>query len=143
MSFKEVTPEEASRLMSESGHAYVDVRSQPEFLNGHPSGALNVPVMFREAMGMVPNPDFLTVMQANFDRQSPLLIGCQSGGRSGRAAEALVAVGFTDVSNVVGGYGGAQGEPGQPIIKGWLELGLSVDYGGPEGRSYAALAGSR
>ena len=143
MSFKEVTPEEASRLMSQSGYTYVDVRSQPEFLNGHPSGALNVPVMFREANGMVPNPDFLTVMQANFDRQSPLLVGCQSGGRSGRAAEALVAVGFTDVSNVVGGYGGARDEPSQLIEKGWLELGLSVDYGEPEGRSYAALSGGR
>ena len=44
MSFKEIRPEEAKRLMDESNYAYVDVRSEPEFLNGHPSGAVNIPV---------------------------------------------------------------------------------------------------
>ena len=141
VSFKEITPTEAKRLMDESGYKYVDVRSQPEFLNGHPSGALNIPIMFREAMGMVPNPDFLTVMLGTFDLQDPLLLGCQMGSRSGRAAEALVAAGFTDVANVVGGFGGARDEQGGVIEKGWLELGLPVDYGEQEGRNYAALAG--
>lgn len=141
MSFKEIRPEEAKRLMDESNYAYVDVRSEPEFLNGHPSGAVNIPVMFRQAMGMVPNPDFVTVVEANFDRQSPILLGCQMGSRSGRAAEALVAAGFSDVSNVLGGFGGARDEQGQVVEKGWMELGLPVDYGEQEGRSYGELAG--
>ena len=141
MSFKEIRPEEAKRLMDESDYAYVDVRSEPEFLNGHPSGALNIPVLFPEALGMVPNPDFLTVVQANFDRQAPILLGCQMGSRSGRAAEILVAAGFTDVSNVLGGFGGARDDQGQVVEKGWMELGLPVVYGEQEGRSYGELAG--
>ena len=141
MSFKEIRPEEAKRLMDESNYAYVDVRSEPEFLNGHPSGAVNIPVMFRQAMGMVPNPDFVTVVEANFDRQSPILLGCQMGSRSGRAAEALVAAGVSEVSNVLGGFGGARDEQGQVVEKGWMELGLPVDYGEQEGRSYGELAG--
>ena len=141
MSYKEIDPEEAKRLVDESSYVYVDVRSEPEFLNGHPSGAVNIPVMFREAMGMVPNPEFLTVVQANFGRDDPILLGCQMGSRSGRAAEILVAAGFTDVTNVLGGFGGTRDEQGRVVQKGWMELGLPVDYGEQEGRSYGDIAG--
>ena len=46
--------------------------------NVHLAGALNVPVFHREPVGMVPNPDFITVMEAHFPRDSKLLIGCQT-----------------------------------------------------------------
>lgn len=144
MSYKDVTPEQAKALLDGGGgHVYVDVRSIPEFRNGHPTGAVNVPVMHREAFGMVPNHDFLTVMEAHFGRQAPLLIGCQSGVRSVRAAEALIAAGFTDVANVTGGFGGVRDGMGRVVHKGWFELGLPTDYGDPEGRSYEAIAGGR
>lgn len=144
MSYKDVTPEQAKALLDGgAGHVYVDVRSIPEFQNGHPAGAANVPVMHREAFGMVPNQDFLTVMEAHFGRQTPLLVGCQSGVRSIRAAEALIAAGFTDVANVTGGFGGVRDGMGRVVHKGWFELGLPTDYGDPEGRSYEAIAGGR
>ena len=92
---------------------------------------------------MVPNPDFLTVMQVHFDQDTPLLIGCQSGVRSVRAAEALVASGFTQVTNVTGGFGGVKDQMGTVVVKGWFEEGLPVDYGDPDERSYAALHGQR
>ena len=141
MSYKEVNSADAMELMQEQGYRYIDVRSEPEFRNGHPSGALNIPVMHREAFGMVPNPDFLGVVEANFERGDKLLLGCQSGARSARAAEILSAAGFTDVSNVCGGFGGAYTDIGEVIERGWLESGLPVDQGKPEGRSYSDLRG--
>lgn len=144
LSYKNVTNQEAHDLLqAEDGYTYVDVRSIAEFANGHPAGSLNVPVFHREPVGMVPNPDFVTVMEAHFPRDTKLLIGCQSGQRSLRAAEALIAAGFQDVSNVKGGYGGVKDPSGQPVEPGWFEQGLPTDYGEPEGRSYAALAGRR
>ncbi|HCV22691.1 MAG TPA: rhodanese-like domain-containing protein [Candidatus Latescibacteria bacterium] len=144
MSYKDVTPAEAQQLLESDGeHRYVDVRSIPEFQNGHPQGSFNVPVMHREAAGMVPNPDFLTVMQVHFEQDTPLLIGCQSGVRSVRAAEALVASGYTQVMNVTGGFGGVRDQSGAVVEKGWFELALPVDYGDPDERSYEALHGQR
>ena len=144
VSYKNVTNKEAHDLLEQDqGYAYVDVRSMPEFQNGHPAGASNVPVFHREPVGMVPNPDFLVVMEAHFPRETKLLIGCQSGQRSLRAAEALVASGFTDVTNVKGGYGGVKDPTGKSVEPGWFEQGLPTDYGEPEDRSYAALAGRR
>ncbi len=142
MSYRDISSGEAHELMeSDQGYTYIDVRSVPEFANGHPAGAINVPIMHREEMGMVPNPDFLRVLEVHFERDARLVIGCQSGGRSARAAEVLVAAGFTDVANVRGGFGGARDEMGQVLEKGWFELGLPVDYGDPDGRNYGSLAG--
>ncbi|MEE2659812.1 MAG: rhodanese-like domain-containing protein [Candidatus Latescibacterota bacterium] len=144
MSYKDLTPIEAKELLQgDENCVYVDVRSIPEFQNGHPVGSWNVPVMHREALGMVPNPDFLTVMQVHFDLERPLIIGCQSGQRSVEATQALIAAGYKDVSNVRGGFGGVRDASGAELEKGWFSLGLPVDYGEPEGRSYSALAGGR
>lgn len=144
VSYKHVTAKEAHDLLqSDDGYIYVDVRSVPEFSNGHPAGSLNVPVFHKEPVGMVPNPDFLTIMEAHFEHEQKLLVGCQSGQRSLRAAEALVAAGFQDVTNVKGGYGGVKDPTGQSVEPGWFEQGLPTDYGEPEERSYAALAGRR
>lgn len=142
MSYKVVTSEEAASLLEAGGgHVYVDVRSVPEFQDGHPAGSLNVPVMHREAFGMVPNTDFLSVMESRFPRDAKLLVGCLSGQRSARAAEVLTAAGYTDVSNVRGGFGGLRSPSGESLAAGWAELGLPTGSGDPEGRSYASLAG--
>ena len=85
---KAVTPAEAAELLAQ-GHVYVDVRSEPEFEAGHPEGALNVPLLNAGPVGLVENPDFLTVMQSAFGKDEPLVIGCKAGGRSKRAAGML------------------------------------------------------
>ena len=87
---KNVTAAEAYALQ-QKGHTYVDIRSSAEFDSGHPAGALNVPLIEQDAESgqMLPNPDFVRVMQANFAPDAKLLIGCQSGGRSARAAQIL------------------------------------------------------
>ena len=87
---KHVTVAEAHALQQQ-GHTYVDIRSSAEFDSGHPAGALNVPLIEQdeESGQMLPNPDFVRVMQANFAPDARLLIGCQSGGRSVRATQIL------------------------------------------------------
>lgn len=88
------------------GATYVDVRSTEEFAQGHAVGAVNVPLMEPdEDTGiMLPNPDFIRVMKATFAPDAPLLIGCQSGGRSARAALMLETFGFTNITNIRGGF---------------------------------------
>ena len=127
---KNVSVTEA-RQLQEAGSPYVDVRSQAEFEQGHPAGAVNVPLLDRDPRSgqMMPNPDFMSMMTANFPPDTPLLIGCQVGGRSMRAAQMLEALGFTDVTNVKGGFGGMRDPMGRSIDPGWEESGLPVETG--------------
>lgn len=101
-----------------AGDTYVDVRSTPEFNDGHPGGAIHVPLLEAdEDTGvLMPNPDFVRVMKATFPPDTPLLLGCQSGRRSARATQMLEAFGFTNVTNVTGGYLDWQAQ-GLPIEK--------------------------
>jgi len=138
---KQVSVIEAHELQQQ-GHVYVDVRSREEFAGGHPEGAVNVPLLDRaEGSGQLqPNADFARVMQAAFPKGTALLVGCQMGGRSQRAAQMLEAFGFTDVANVRGGFGGAR-DPmsGRVLDSGWADSGLPVEEGHPADRSYADL----
>src|SRR5512139_25791 len=126
----------------QNGAVYVDVRSIPEFAQGHPAGAVNVPLLHRdEHTGqMMPNPEFLAVMKGNFAPDATLLIGCQVGGRSAQAAQILAASGFTRVANVLGGYGGAR-DPftGGLRAEGWIQAELPVEPEHEPGSSYREL----
>jgi rhodanese-related sulfurtransferase len=118
-----------AHAQQEQGAVYVDVRSQAEFEAGHPANAVNVPLLDRDPRSgmMAPNPDFVEVMKANFAPDATLLLGCQMGGRSMRAAQILETFGFTNLTNVIAGYGG------------WLQQGLPVEAV-TEGGSYAEMA---
>jgi rhodanese-related sulfurtransferase len=106
MSVKRVPPGEASNLLAQ-GYKYLDVRSIPEFQQGHPQGAYNIPLAHMMPGGrMAPNPDFPAVVAKHFAKTDRLLIGCKSGGRSLRAAEILAGAGFTDVIDVNTGFDG-------------------------------------
>jgi rhodanese-related sulfurtransferase len=139
---RHATTTEAHALQTE-GYTYVDVRSSPEFAEGHPAGALNIPLLELDpdTGQMLPNPDFVRVLQAHFPPDAKLLVGCQVGGRSARAAQMLEAMGFTTVVNVRGGFGGAR-DPfsGRILDPGWTDAGLPVETGQPTGRRYADLA---
>ena len=141
MAVKNLTVREAHKLQSE-GHTYVDVRSIPEFVQAHPAGAVNVPLLHRDERtgDVTPNREFLEVMQTNFAPETRLLIGCQVGGRSAQAAQILADAGFTNVSNVLGGLGGAQ-DPfsGLPRAEGWAAAGLPVERGAKPGHTYEDL----
>ena len=106
MTVKRVSPQEADALVKDEGYAYFDVRSIPEFDAGHPAGAYNIPLMHATPSGMRPNGDFMSVVAAVFPKDSKLVVGCRSGNRSLRAAEALLAAGFEHVVDQRAGHRG-------------------------------------
>jgi len=136
---KQVSVSEA-RALQQEGYTYVDVRTTGEFACGHPAGAVNIPIIEpdEETGQMQPNPDFVRVMSGVFPLEAKLLIGCQTGGRSMRAAHMLAAFGFSDVANVRGGFGGSGGAfgGGDP---GWAPSGLPVATEAEPGEGYRAL----
>ena len=131
---KRISPAEAETKLAE-GYTYVDVRTEVEFHEGHPSGAYNVP----GPAGQQPNPDFMRVMNANFARDARIVVGCRSGGRSQRAAHALVEDGYINVFDQRAGWDGVRDQFGQLQEPGWSRLGLPTEKGTPNGRSYADL----
>ena len=140
MSVKRVSPEEAKTLIEDEQYAYLDVRSIPEFDAGHPPGAYNIPIAHMTPSGMRPNPDFLAVVRATFEKDARLVLGCKAGGRSLRAAEALMQAGYTRVVDQRAGFEGARDAFGQLQEAGWRPAGFAVATEAIEGRSYEALA---
>lgn len=136
---KRVSPEEARRLMEAEGYVYVDVRSIPEFETGHPEGAFNVPLLHLGPGGMLPNPDFVTVIERRFPKQSRIVLGCRSGNRSLHAAHLLEAAGYTEVAEQWAGFEGGVDPATGTLGPGWRLLRLPVAREPLPDRSYAAL----
>src|SRR5690606_7904073 len=125
MSYQTITPDDAhARMNGDPRHVYLDVRSIPEFEEGHAPGALNVPIFHLGDGGMEPNPEFLAVVKANVDPNTPLVVGCRMGGRSARACEVLAGAGYTALHNIDGGFGGRPDAPHPSARKGWHASGL-------------------
>ena len=85
MDTRQVTPREAYELLEQNPTAiYLDVRTEAEFEAGHPAGARNVPVVFFDpgARQPLPNPEFVATVKRHLASTTPLVVGCQSGGRS-------------------------------------------------------------
>jgi rhodanese-related sulfurtransferase len=140
MTIKQVSVIEAHALQQQ-GAVYVDVRSVGEFVRGHPKGAVNVPLVEadEDTGDMMPNPDFMHVMKAVFGVDTPILLGCQMGSRSMHAAHLLDAIGFNDVANVRGGFGGAYDPMTGRADQGWAAAGLPVTFDPAPGASYDEL----
>jgi len=140
MSVREVTPQQAHELL-DSGYRYVDVRTEAEFAAGHPAGAVNVPVVLPDptTRQMVMNRDFTDVVTAHFPKDAPLVVGCQSGMRSQRAAEFLLQAGFMNVVNMAGGFGGARDQAGNFVTPGWSQCGLPMCTTCAPQNSYAGM----
>jgi rhodanese-related sulfurtransferase len=132
---KQVTPEEVVSLL-EQGYVYLDVRSEPEFEQGHPPGALNVPISHATPTGMAPNPEFSAVMEQAFAKGEKLVVGCKAGGRSKRAVQQLAALGFTELAEMGAGWDGSRDAFGRPN-PGWSQKGLPIESGKPAGQAYA------
>jgi rhodanese-related sulfurtransferase len=142
MAIKEVTPQQAHDILTNDPSAvYIDVRTEGEFANGHPLGAVNIPVAFPDPeRGMMVNSDFVRVVEANFPREKKIILGCQAGPRSTSAANMLQQVGFHDVSNLLGGFGGMRDPTGKISAPGWASSGLPVSNHNGEGVSYQSLS---
>jgi rhodanese-related sulfurtransferase len=142
MAVKEITPQQANETLSgDSSAVYIDVRTVQEFANGHPTGAVNIPVAFADpTRGMVMNPDFVSVVEKNFAKDQRIIVGCQAGPRSTRAANMLVEAGYQDVANLLGGYGGMRDQMGTLISPGWQASGLPTSNDNGDGVSYQSLS---
>ena len=141
MAAKEITPQQAHDILNtDTSVVYIDVRTEREFANGHPQGAVNIPVAFPDpARGMMMNTDFVKVVEANFPHDKKIVVGCQAGPRSNAAAGFLQQAGFQDVSNMIGGFGGMRDPMGTVIAPGWANSGLPVSNDNGDGVSYESL----
>jgi rhodanese-related sulfurtransferase len=128
MAIRQIEPPEAHNILSNDPQAvYLDVRTEGEFAQGHAEGAINIPVIFIKGPGVSEeNPDFVSVAHKIIPPDRKLVVGCLSGGRSQRACEILEQSGYTDLSNVRGGFGGARDGGGRVIVEGWRDAGLPV-----------------
>jgi len=80
-----------ARSLVEHGARLVDVRTPEEFAAGHIPGAVNVPVQSLDGRFGELGP-----------KDRPVVLYCQSGMRSGRAARMLRSAGFASVHNLGG-----------------------------------------
>jgi rhodanese-related sulfurtransferase len=142
MAIKEVTPQQAHDILNaDTSVVYIDVRTEREFAQGHPQGAINIPVAFPDpARGMMMNKDFVKIVEASFPHDKKIIVGCQAGPRSNAAAGFLAQAGFQNVSNMIGGFGGMRDPMGTVIAPGWAASGLPVSDDNGEGVSYMSLA---
>jgi rhodanese-related sulfurtransferase len=132
MDIRQTTPPEAHQALTANPAAvYLDVRTEAEFEAGHPAGARNVPVVRVDPATRqpAPNADFVATVEGIIPRTTKLLVGCQAGGRSQHACDLLAQAGFTDVTNVRGGFGGARDQTGRVVVPGWRDAGLPVETG--------------
>ncbi len=140
MSLQRIGPQDALTLIQE-GWAYLDVRTPAEFEAGHPEGAYNIPWKLSGPQGMQPNPRFVEVVTKTFGKDGKIVVGCQRGGRSKAAAEALLAAGFSQVVDQLAGFGGATDAFGRTVEPGWLAAGLPVSTRALPGRSWIEPTG--
>jgi rhodanese-related sulfurtransferase len=128
MPINQVEPPQAHEILKSNPDViYLDVRTEPEFAQGHPDGAINVPVVFIKGPGQMElNGEFVDVVAKTLPREKKLVVGCLAGGRSQRACELLEAAGYADLTNVRGGFGGARDASGQVVVAGWRDAGLPV-----------------
>jgi rhodanese-related sulfurtransferase len=136
---KRVLPKEAAALLDE-GWVYLDVRSIPEFEQGHPAGASNVPLLHAQNGRMAPNPDFQRVVAANFPKDAKIVVGCKMGGRSLQAATLLESAGYTNVVDMRGGFHGERDAFGRASVQGWEAEGLPCEAAAPPQKCYEALS---
>jgi rhodanese-related sulfurtransferase len=136
---KRVSPAEAAALVQQ-GWRYLDVRSVPEFEESHPTGAANIPLLHSQGGRMVPNPDFQRVVEANYPRDTPLVVGCRSGGRSLQAAALLESAGYTQLVDMKGGMAGERDMFGRVSTPGWADAGLPVEKTAAPEQTWAELA---
>jgi rhodanese-related sulfurtransferase len=139
---KQTNPPEAYRtLEDEKDTIYLDVRTVPEFLNGHPPSALNIPVVLPDPSTgqMAPNADFIPTVKANLPREAKIIVGCMSGGRSQFAAELMEQAGYQSLANMQGGFGGKRDPQGRVVVQGWRDSGLPIETGDAGSRSYDSL----
>ena len=118
-------PNEAYELLqSAPGAKLVDVRTRAEldWVGGVPGA---VAVEWALYPGMKTNPNFISQLEQQVDKESLVIFLCRSGVRSHHAATPATQAGFSDCYNVLGGFEGDRNADNQRnILNGWRAEGL-------------------
>jgi len=101
-----VNPSQATQLINREDALMVDVRDPGEYGAGHILGAKNLPLS-----GLASGAEL-----AAKRKDRPLIVYCDTGNRSAKAAAALKSQGYTRVLNLSGGLGAWQ-QAGLPVEK--------------------------
>jgi len=121
-----LTPQEAYQVLQLAPACrLVDVRTRQELdLVGHIPNVTHIEWAFYPEWK--PNPDFLTQLGMQVDREALVMFICRSGARSDKSARAATQAGYTDCYNVLEGFEGdtdhVAGQRGK--INGWRLAGL-------------------
>ena len=129
MDVKRIDPEEARGLLdSEEGYICLDVRTEEEFAAGHVPAAVNIPVVEKNPMGpgLVPNPDFSSQVEQQFDKDRKIITACLRGVRSMQAATMMMALGYTEVVDMQGGYDAEMDTGGNIVVEGWARRNFPI-----------------
>jgi rhodanese-related sulfurtransferase len=102
----DLSPTEAQLLMNDN-HYFIDVRSPQEYQYQSPQQSINIPLYFIDKnQTSIKNEHFLQDIKQliHMNKNSTLIIICQSGGRSKQAANLLAQADYQQVYNVTGGF---------------------------------------
>ena len=158
-----LTPREALRLKSENPQTVllIDVRTRSElkFIGIADAVDANIPVRFlREDFAWSKksntyrtrkNPDFVAAVERllqlrNLDRDTPIILMCQSGSRAPMAARLLHEAGFGKVYTQYQGFEGQKAKSGpkkgQRVVNGWKNADLPWGYNLDPARMYFNFA---
>ena len=97
---------QATLLMNQQNALVLDVREAAEYEKGHVLAARNIPLGELEARSA----------ELEKHKAKPVIVVCDTGNRSGRAAAALRKKGFEQVFTLGGGIGAWQ-QAGLPVEK--------------------------
>lgn len=129
MDVNRIDLEEARGLLeSEQGYICLDVRMAEEFAAGHVPAAVNIPVVEKNPMGpgLVPNPDFSSQVEQQFDKDRKIITLCLRGVRSMHAATMMMALGYTEVVDMQGGYDAEMDAGGNIVVEGWARRNFPI-----------------
>lgn len=116
-------------LQSAPGAKLVDVRTRAEIdWVGKVPGA--VEVEWATYPGMRPNPNFLSQLEQQVEKETLVIFLCRSGVRSHHAAAAATKAGYGDSYNVLEGFeGDKNNENHRNTLGGWRAAGLPWEQG--------------
>ena len=141
MTYTNITPEQAKKLVDSEGYVYLDVRTVPEFVAGHAPASLNIPVLEINPAtgGRDMNEKFVGIVEAAIPRDAKIVVGCKTGGRSATACEMLARAGYKNLRNIDGGFAGVTDPSGHVVKEGWFTMGYPVERGDGGEKSYETL----
>jgi len=107
LGYKDVSPNDAVRLINQEDAIVLDVREDSEYREGHVINSIHIPLGLLDGR----------VDELGEDRDKALMVYCRSGTRAAKAASLLQKQGFKSVYKMNGG------------MMAWIDAGLPASRG--------------